>query len=375
MANVSFRTPLELSDGNWTGLAARLGPTVGESSEARRAAAFRQYILPSTEGAPSTRGSAWRNWRGILTWATARRCLHRVLLMPTLTLESLLWDLVSLDCTYPMIKGYLDCIQARHRRFRQASPIGGALSYRRLSLGLQRFQGRQRRFTYPIHRSMVAAILRQPVSSLVQLRNCLAASLTTTCCLRPSEGASLQSCDVFFNFDVASGLPGYDGTAAINIKSRKNDQIRRGHHPRLGRPSCPLHDLVHQLRFFMAKAGLEPRRGCLKQAKPHARCPICPPLFPKTTRAGGRTSFTFAHPSPGMYSSWIVEALHYIGVDSASFTGVCARRGGLTTAIEAGVPEVVLWMQSGHAQSRAARRYITLNSPALLYRTWEAFGL
>jgi hypothetical protein len=174
---------------------------------------------------------------------------------------------------------------------------------------------------------------------------------------------------------VASGLPGYDGTAAINIKSRKNDQIRRGHHPRLGRPSCPLHDLVHQLRFFMAKAGLEPRRGCLKQAKPHARCPICPPLFPKTTRAGGRTSFTFAHPSPGMYSSWIVEALHYIGVDPASFTGVCARRGGLTTAIEAGVPEVVLWMQSGHAQSRAARRYITLNSPALLYRTWEAFGL
>ena len=35
LANFSFRTPLELSDGNWTGLAARLGPTVGESSEAR----------------------------------------------------------------------------------------------------------------------------------------------------------------------------------------------------------------------------------------------------------------------------------------------------------------------------------------------------
>ncbi len=135
-ANFSSRTPLEQSDGNWTGLAARLGPTVCESSEVRRAAAFRQYILPSTEGAPSTRGSAWRNWRGILTWATARRCLHRVLPMPTLTLESLLWDLVSLDCTYPMIKGYLDCIQARHRRFRQASPICGALSYSRLSMGL-----------------------------------------------------------------------------------------------------------------------------------------------------------------------------------------------------------------------------------------------
>ncbi len=39
-ANFSSRIPLELSDGNWTGLAARLEPTVGEASEARRAAAF-----------------------------------------------------------------------------------------------------------------------------------------------------------------------------------------------------------------------------------------------------------------------------------------------------------------------------------------------
>jgi hypothetical protein len=76
-----------------------------------------------------------------------------------------------------------------------------------------------------------------------------------------------------------------------------------------------------------------------------------------------------------MFSSWIVAALGYIGVDTAAFTGVSARRGGLTTAIEAGVPEVVLWMQSGHAQSRSARRYITLNNPALLYETWDAFGL
>ena len=76
-----------------------------------------------------------------------------------------------------------------------------------------------------------------------------------------------------------------------------------------------------------------------------------------------------------MFSTWIVEALSYLGIDTTAFTVVCARRGGITTAIEAGIPEVVLWMQSGHAQSRAARRYITLNSPSLLYLTWEAFGL
>ncbi len=49
--------------------------------------------------------------------------------------------------------------------------------------------------------------------------------------------------------------------------------------------------------------------------------------------------------------------------------------GGLTVAIEAGVPEHILWMQSGHAQDRAARRYVRLTNPDRLYDTWRAFHL
>ena len=67
------------------------------------------------------------------------------------------------------------------------------------------------------------------------------------------------------------------------------------------------------------------------------------------------------------------------GVNAEGFSGVCARRGGITTAVEAGVPEHVLWMQSGHAQpeDRAARQYVVLNTTnqELLFRTLEAFGL
>ena len=64
-------------------------------------------------------------------------------------------------------------------------------------------------------------------------------------------------------------------------------------------------------------------------------------------------------------------------MNAEGFSGVCARRGGITTAIEAGVPEHVLWMQSGHAQDRAARQYVVLNATnqELLFRTFEAFGL
>jgi hypothetical protein len=32
-------------------------------------------------------------------------------------------------------------------------------------------------------------------------------------------------------------------------------------------------------------------------------------------------------------------------------------------------------MQSGHAQDLAARHYVQLNSPALLYQTYESFDL
>jgi hypothetical protein len=71
----------------------------------------------------------------------------------------------------------------------------------------------------------------------------------------------------------------------------------------------------------------------------------------------------------------IVRGLEHVGFDPSLFSGISARRGGLSTAIEKGVPEHILWMQSGHAQDAAARRYVRLGSPALLYDTWAAFGL
>lgn len=375
LSDTSHVTSFEGSDGNWASITSSIRPPPGRSSLLQGAAAFRLHIGPTMAGAPSTRRKSWRHWRGVLSWAAARRCLERILPMDTVVFEALLWDLVNLHCTFPVIKGYIDCIQARHRGLGLQSPITGANSYARLARGLQRFQGRQRRFKFPIHKSTVALVLSYETSSWTKLRNCLAAALATVCCLRPAEGAALQSCDIFFDFDVASGRPGFEGTAAVNVKSRKNDQLRKGHYPRIGRSYSRFHDLVHQLRCFMDEAGTAPRRGCIKRARPHAHCPVCPPLFPCTARQGYVSIFTDQHPTPDTFSSWITSALGYVGLDTSVFSGVSARRGGLSTAIEAGVPEAVLWMQSGHAQSIAARSYVALNSPTLLYQTWEAFEL
>ena len=49
--------------------------------------------------------------------------------------------------------------------------------------------------------------------------------------------------------------------------------------------------------------------------------------------------------------------------------------GGLTVATTACVPESIMWMQSGHAQSMAARRYVRLTDPDRLYDTRRAFRL
>ena len=80
-------------------------------------------------------------------------------------------------------------------------------------------------------------------------------------------------------------------------------------------------------------------------------------------------------PTATLMSSMVVSALKTIGIDNLAFTGMSCRMGGLTVATEAGAPESLLWMQSGHAQDRAARRYVRLTDPDRLYDTWRAFKL
>ena len=374
-SNDSDPTAFEVSDGNWEGVAAGLCAS-GASTLTSLSSAFTTHVLPSSAHA-DTRRKHWRCWRGILTWAVARRCLPRVLPMSQKVLHAFLMELLCLDCSHSTIKGFLDCIQSRHRMFNKPSPLVGQSSYQRLCRSLRRFQGRQAPYKYPIHRSLVAQVLSFRAPTISCRRDCLAAALATICCLRPMEGARLQSCDIFFDFDMACGSPDYEGTAAVNVMSRKNDQARKGHHPRIGRSNSDALDLVHQLRIFMTQADIAPRAGCRKRQRPHARCPVCPPLFPLSSRGAHReTLMSHRPPSPAAFSQMIVRALGYIGCDTSAFSGVCARRGGLSTAVEAGVPEPILWLQSGHAQTRAAARvYIRLQNPSLLFATWRAFSL
>jgi hypothetical protein len=76
-----------------------------------------------------------------------------------------------------------------------------------------------------------------------------------------------------------------------------------------------------------------------------------------------------------MIGDGLRRMLGQCGADVSHFSGISARKGGLTTAITAGVTEEILYLQSGHGQARAARNYMHLQDPARLFDTFRAFDL
>ena len=375
LSDLSLDSPLDGVHGNHEPVLASLAGQTDVSISAM-SRAFTRVIAP-LGSARATRVKAWRNWRTCLTWALARQALGQLLPMPTATLRAMLWDFITMGATHATLKSIVDAVISRHREAHLPSPVSGNLAYQRLTGCLARVLGTQHRHKMGVTRDMVVRLLQARHPDLISFRNALVTCTLTMGCMRPGEGALAQSCDFIPNADARKGLPQFEGCSTLVTLGRKQDQERKGHWMRFGRAQDPTLDINHQLGLFMDMAGTRPRSGCTKASRPGARCPVCPPLFPKLCRQTDG-SWALHHaptPSSGAVSAMVVSALTTLGVDTAAFSGASCRMGGLTVAIEAGVPEHILWMQSGHAQDRAARRYVRLTNPDRLYDTWRAFRL
>ncbi len=160
----------------------------------------------------------------------------------------------------------------------------------------------------------------------------------------------------------------------VRKKVRKNDQFRFGHQARFGVPKDGRFDVLAQTRDACRLLQTQPHPACDRRLDTTVPCRACAPLFPRRIKNGTEFDLSRQVTSPEI-SAMIIRGLSHVGFDTSGFLGISARRGGLSTAIEAGVPEAILWMQSGHAQDLAARRYVQLNSLALLYRIYESFDL
>ena len=161
---------------------------------------------------------------------------------------------------------------------------------------------------------------------------------------------------------------------ALHVVNRKNDAERKGHFPAVGRSARPDLDLVHQLRVWLGALGIEAHPLCASRAG--VMCHACPPVFPRLVLGAGSLHRASAEPmSPQMVRDAVRRMAALCQGDPSHFSGISARKGGLTTAITAGVPEEIVFLQSGHGQTRAARAYMHLQDPALLFATYQAFGL
>ena len=71
----------------------------------------------------------------------------------------------------------------------------------------------------------------------------------------------------------------------------------------------------------------------------------------------------------------VINSLRLIGVDTAHYSGLSMRRGGISAALVASVPEPILFLQSGHGSHCEARNYMVPQDPHILFETYLAFGL
>jgi hypothetical protein len=140
--------------------------------------------------------------------------------------------------------------------------------------------------------------------------------------------------------------------------------------------AAPELDVVAQLRSWLEFAGLDVHPSCSKRTRPPAACKLCQQLFPLSHRTKGGVTVASRRPCTRQKASdWICWAVKQAGGDSSRFSGISARKGGISTAIEARVDQTILYLQSGHGGALPAREYMQIASPARFLETFEAFGL
>ena len=120
-----------------------------------------------------------------------------------------------------------------------------------------------------------------------------------------------------------------------------------------------------------------------KLRNPGGLCPFCDPVFPhalanSNSKAGQLLGDGSPSRAPLLQASRqqvlgaVRVAMECLGVDTTFHCGLSMLCGGITAAVQARVPEPVLFRQSGHGTALAGRRYVDPVDPRVLYTTGRA---
>jgi hypothetical protein len=348
LTDTSPRTAVEAGDGHFPAVKAKRKVS-RLSTAAELAAIFNESVLPA-QLQQSTRAGYWSSWKTVLTWGVAHDEVKLLLPMSQDTLKAITQECLMIGMSAGTIRNLWSAIEDRHRQFGYTPPLamrGG--DFARYSRAVASVKGMPSRLIFPIGVHHVKQMLELTALSPAQTRDVLMCVLGTVMCMRVNEGFH----------------PRFSNTLACRIYKRKQDQARKGLYPRAGKA------VFTRLLAYTDDAGLEVAEGCTKGRSPGARCRACVPLFSRIVN-GAATS---APVSRQQVTNAVLNALRMIGVDTKHYSGLSMRRGGISAALAARVPEPILFLQSGHGSNCAARNYMVPKNPNVLYETYLAFGL
>ena len=342
------------------------------------AALFDTEVLPA-QLKPSTRDTYWNGWRQTIVYGLVHECVDEILPMSVEHLKAFTLELLLVGASANSIKNVWSAIEHRHRLAGLQPPLVTTLSFTRLFKAVASIKATPGRLQLPIGTHHLQALLRLRGLTKVEKRAVLVTVTGTVAASRPGEVANMQMCDALWGIDAAYHESLEDGLG-IRIYQRKQDTGRFGLYIRV-----PDSELTALLKRFIADMGLQIDQGrCTKTRNPGARCKFCDPLFPKVACGRKGTVRIFPLPlGPGaggplkpmsrqQVSSAVKVAMALLGVDTRLYSGVSMRRGGITAAVQANVPESILFLQSGHGTAMAGRRYVDPVDPRVLYATGRA---
>ena len=206
----------------------------------------------------------------MVTWGVSHGDAHLLLPMSLETLKSLTVELLIAGSSVNTIKNVWRAIEDSHRMPGHVLPLAKPMLFSRMVKALASVRGSPGRLIFPISAEHVQELLRMTGQSVNQTRRMLAICLKTVlrASMQAGEPSDLQ---LTWGLDQAFG-PEYAEGAGVRSSPGNIAGAPAQTDPGTGPGGHPPY-------LFHFRTDKE---------NPGARCPFCPPLFPKTPRTAAK---------------------------------------------------------------------------------------
>ena len=318
---------------------------------------FLGEAMPAGKKADTRRGND-NTWRGYVTFALAIGKIKEAFPVRRDMLSAYVTVLIAFGYTGDTIQTILSAIVGRQRTY-GGPPILGFKETTEWCRGLRKYLKKARPKKYPlrpIHLRLIAELQEHKGYVLMSqfAHDKFLVTLGTQGAMRIGELPLRDLCD--WKVGSERGDSGEALGAILNVGFQKNGQPPMLKRFAFGavRTRC----VIAMGNEWIRIAGLQTHPECRKWALDGDRsapCKLCGKLFRKFNNHGPQLRGAHST-SKSAVSTAITKLLTCINEDPTAYQGKSLRKGGLTAAKKAGIPEELRRKQSGHT-SAANRIY------------------